>query len=77
MVMDGKMVQRVRPQVSGIFSFYSIKRDLLPTRVRRWSCLGGSLSITCGSGVSTKVLVLIIVEIVQRVETPARVAGWW
>ena len=48
--MDGKMVQRVRPQVSGIFSFYSIKRDLLPTRVRRWSCLGGSLSITCGSG---------------------------
>ena len=77
MVMDGKMVQRVRPQVSGIFSFYSIKRDLLPTRVRRWSCLGGSLSITCGSGVSTKVLVLILVEIVQRVETPARVAGWW
>ena len=76
MVMDGKMVQRVRPQVSGIFSFYSIKRDPLPTRVRRWSCLGGSLPISCGSGVSTKVLVLILVEIVQRVETPARVAGW-
>ena len=52
------MVQRVRPQVSGIFSFYSIKRDLFPTRVRRWSCLGGSLPISCGSGVSTKVLVL-------------------
>ena len=57
-VMDGKMVQRVRPQVSGIFSFYSIKRDPLPTRVRRWSCPGRSLSIICGSGVSTKVLVL-------------------
>ena len=49
-VMDGKMVQRVRPQVSGIFSFYFIKRDPLPTRVRRWSCPGRSLSIICGSG---------------------------
>ena len=75
MVME--MVQRVRPQVSGIFSFYSIMRDLFPTRVRRWSCLGGSLPISCGSGVSTKVLVFKVVEIVKGVETPARVVGWW
>ena len=36
------------------FPFYAIMRGPLPTRVRRWSCPGGSLPITCGSGVSKK-----------------------
>ena len=46
---DGDGARRETPSL-WCFSFYSILRGPLPTRVRRWSCLGGSLHISCGSG---------------------------